>query len=272
MLQLYLPPLNEEAYQIVSKYINNRLIGLMVDVIDELAFPVNFGEGFSEEDWSKPAEEIYDFTALAENPEFAGEIADMLLPENFPVEKASYEFFSLYRLLKAKKEYKPALPMEYILYHLIQRGIGEVEFINELEEEGAFDDLDEVYDEDDEEMKSLFTKEDLDEEVTTIERIPEPDRSIVLKSLKETCEPDEDPEELLVWLEDLREYEAICFEDTDCLFLDQMEEDELYQSDMAKLMGIEDRPDKHTVDMSMNGQPIKLDMRLAPWDMEEESE
>ena len=44
--------------------------------------------------------------------------------------------------LKAKKEYVPELPMEYILYCIIHNEIWQVDQINDFTSEGLFDSFD----------------------------------------------------------------------------------------------------------------------------------
>lgn len=268
MLQLYMLPSDSKAAEIVQKFINDRLIGLMEGIIlDEVSFDMAAQGVLSEEIWNRPLEEIVDLNELAEDMDFAENVSSLYLPQDFPIDKANYEFFSLYRLLKARGEYKPPLPMEYILYNIIYGEIEEVDATIEYGKEIALEETDEEIGEE-AGREILDNDNDLNEEITTVKRIPEPDRSRVLQSVRENCEPEDDPEELMLWYEDLREYEEVCFEDTDCLLLDEIEEDALYQSDMAKLMGINDRPDRKIVNMDLDGKPVRMDVRIAPWEEE----
>ncbi len=66
-------------------------------------------------------------------------IAMAYLPEGYPPQKASQQFFGFYRLLKAKKDYVPELAMEYILFQLIFNEVDDIDTINEYAQEGAFD-------------------------------------------------------------------------------------------------------------------------------------
>ena len=68
--------------------------------------------------------------------------------------------------------------MEYILYHIIYGAVAMVDDINEMDEEGAFDEL---YDD------PFFVGIE-DEEYSTIDQVPEPDRSIVLDAVAEEIE------------------------------------------------------------------------------------
>ena len=166
--------------------------------------------------------------------------------------------------MKAKKEYVPELPMEYILYHVIYNEVWQVDQINEDMEDGLFDDL----------MDDPFFEGIEDEEVTTVERIPEPDRAIVLKALAVEAEMEEEEgitaEDLIESYEDLREYENICFWDMDFVLLDEITEDELVHSDAAKFLGIDERQDVKTVEFSTDGKnKVKMEMNIPPWENED---
>ena len=65
--------------------------------------------------------------------------------------------------------------MEYVLYNVIMNEVWQIDMINEDTEEGVFDDL----------MDDPFFEGIEDEEYTTIERIPEPERSIALAGIRE---------------------------------------------------------------------------------------
>lgn len=78
-----------------------------------------------------------DVDALMDDMDFAENVALLYLPDGYPVAKANYEFFGLYKLLKAKEEYKPPLPMEYILYHIICGEVAQIDDVSEMTEEGV---------------------------------------------------------------------------------------------------------------------------------------
>lgn len=154
--------------------------------------------------------------------------------------------------------------MEYILYHVIYNEVWQVDQINEDMEDGLFDDL----------MDDPFFEGIEDEEVTTVERIPEPDRAIVLKALAVEAEMEEEEgitaEDLIESYEDLREYENICFWDMDFVLLDEITEDELVHSDAAKFLGIDERQDVKTVEFSTDGKnKVKMEMNIPPWENED---
>lgn len=259
----YMVPEGKEAADIIKGFVNDRLIGLMEDVIiEEAIFAGTLRDSISSEDMTRPLEELVDIDHLCEDMDFARNVVSLYLPEGFLPEKANYEFFSLYRLLRAKGDYKPSLPMEYILFYLIMEEIGEVNPTNELFGEGAYDELKDFHDDNDMEESSA-------EECSTVKRIPEPDRTVVLKAIQENCETEDDPEDLMKWYEDLREYVELCFEDTDFLLLDDIEEDVLYRSELAEVIGISRRPDVLMTEMNYGeGVPVHMSFRIAPWDLE----
>ena len=154
-----------------------------------------------------------DINALRNNRAFAEECVLSLTPENCDPEGALNSFFSLYDLLKAEKMYKPNLLMEYILFQIIQ-----------IEIDLTMDDR---------EANSL------------IEKIPEENRKKMLKEVEKLIKngkyddlPDPSAEEEVSRFEDIQAYMDICFEDFDCLFLDQMTERELEERGLAKAFGI----------------------------------
>ena len=252
MLKLQSFPTDAEAADIVKKFVNDRLIALMEDIIlDEVSWDMAMNGELSEADYNKSFEEMVDLPALMTNSEFAENVSLAYLPEDFPIEKANREFFGLYGLLKAKKEYVPDLAMEYILYHVIYGEVGQVEMINEDTEDGLFDEL----------MEDPFFEGIEDEEYTTVMQIPEPERTkvwnAVLEQAKDEC-CDESPEKMAEFLmnmyEDLKEYENLCFQDTDCLMLDEMSEDEIVGSALNAFMGIADRKEDKVIRFPVDGK------------------
>ncbi len=271
MLKIPSLPSDQKAAEIVKKFINDRLIRMMEDIIeDEIAFVMAMSGGIDKDLGEKPLDEVIDMDALMQNLEFAENVSLSYLPDDYPIEKANREFLGLYRLLRAKEEYVPELPMEYVLDRVIGSAIWNVDMINEDMEDGFFDDL---------EGDSFFEVVDDDEELTTIERIPDPDRAIVLAALEKECEelepPEDDeddygPEEMILLYEDLRNYREICFWDMDFAVLDEMDEEELANSDVSKLMGIGARSDVRTVELSLDDNlKVNMEINAAPWDLEE---
>ncbi len=258
MLKITSLPSNPEAAAIVEKYINDRLIAIMEEVIhDGVDWKVDLREDSMEGDLNKTLDEIIDAEELLTDMNFAEEISLRYLPADYPLEKANREFFGMYRLLKAKKRYVPELPMAYVLYSIIQREISMVDDMNKTREEEDFDDLPDYL--------------QIDEEFTTVEHIPEPGRTLVLDSLKEEAEEEEEltAEELLLQYEDLREYEVICFEDLDFLMLDIMDMDALVHSREAKILGIEERTDVKKVEYEIGSMKVSMDLYNPPWESEE---
>ena len=260
MLKIPMLPEDPKAAKIVKNFINNRLVRMMEEIIlDEVEFAFIMSGDYREDDVNKSLEELVDMDSLMQSHEFAVNVSLTYLPDDYPVEKANREFLGLYRLLKAKNEYVPELPMEYVLNSIINNEIWQVDQIAEDTEEGLFDDL----------MDDPFFEGIEDEEYTTIEQIPEPDRSTVLKALEKQCDDDMTAEELIAYYEDLRNYEETCFWDTDFALLDSMDEDTLIHSDFAAKLGIGERKDVKMFDMPMeDGKSIKVELNAAPWDVE----
>ena len=163
--------------------------------------------------------------------------------------------------------------MEYVLYNVIMNEVWQIDMINEDTEEGVFDDL----------MDDPFFEGIEDEEYTTIERIPEPEWSIALAGIREDAKDeaadrfgngytDSDldvvAEELLTEHENLRQYEEICFWDTDFAFLDDCDEDTLIRSQAGEFMGLGERQDVKKMEMEIGGNTVKMEVNIAPWEME----
>ncbi len=260
MLKIPMLPEDPKAAEIVKNFINNRLVRMMEEIIlDEVEFALIMSGDYREDDVNKSVEELVDMDSLMQSREFAENVSMIYLPDEYPVEKANREFLGLYRLLKAKNEYVPELPMEYVLNSIINNEIWQVDQIAEDTEEGLFDDM----------MDDPFFEGIEDEEYTTVEQIPEPDRGTVLKALEAQCDDDMTAEDLIAYYEDLRNYEETCFWDTDFAFLDSMDEDTLIHSDLAAKLGIGEREDVKKFEMPMeNGKSIKVEMNVAPWDVE----
>ena len=262
MLEIPELPPDKAAAEIVRKFINNRLIVLMEEIIDEeVAFDmIMSGVADAVDMKDKSIDEIIDIDELMQDMDFAENVSLMYLPDGYPIEKANREFLGLYKLLKAKNEYIPELPMDYVLYRVIMNEIWQVDQINEDMEDGLFDDL----------TDDPFFEGIEDEEVTTVERTPEPERSIVLKALEAWEDENVTAEDLINLYEDLRKYEEVCFWDTDFLFLDQMSEEELIHSDMAKALGIGERRDTQVMEISTDGSnKIRFEVNIPPWENEE---
>ena len=264
MLKLAMHPVDEKASRIVKKFVNDRLISLMEGIIlDEVDFNLAMSGQLAEEDINRKFDEMVDISELMTDLEFAENVPMVYLPDNYPIEKANHEFFGLYRLLKAKKEYVPELPMEYILYHIIQNEIWQIDQINEDSEDGLFDML--IGEEGFEGIE--------DEEYSTILPIPEPDRSAVLAALEVEADGEEySAEDLIRHYEDLRDYEDVCFWDTDFDFLNYMDEDSLIHSEMGEFMGLPERQDSNIIAFpaGKDGTDIKAEIKIAPWELEDE--
>ena len=289
MLKLACVPEDKEAAEIVKKFVNDRLIALMEDIIlDEVAWKMAINHTLAEDDGKKSFDELVDLAELLTDMDFAQNVSLMYLPDNFPIEQANQVFIGLYKLLKSKNEYVPELAMEYVLFHVIHAEISETDMINEDIADGLFDgmmegleDMDE--DDDSEDPEELILEDITDEEYTTVERIPDPDRAKVLKGLREAhageCKPeelDEYVENVMSFYEDLREYDETCFWDTDFMFLDDMTEEELYKSNLNKELGIlPPKEEPNIVSFPIKGKDgrelsIQAQIKIAPWNMEEE--
>ena len=117
MLRFEYIPGNEEAQKIIKAHINNRLIALMEGIIlDEVDWNLAMHGELENIPEDASFEDLADVDALMNDMDFAENVSMSYLPDNYPIEKANREFFGLYKLLKAKNEYVPELPMEYVLY------------------------------------------------------------------------------------------------------------------------------------------------------------
>ena len=229
---------DEKADAIVSRFINDRLIRIMEDIIlDEVVWKMAERGELDPEAASKSFEELVDISKLIPNMEFAEMVSTDYLPENYPTEQANEAFLGTYKLLKAEEEYVPNKLMEFVLFGIINKEVGEVDLINSDMLSGMFDGIDVEFDgfEDfgDDIEDNLIDEDDV-EEITTIERLPEADRIIVKNAFLELHKGEHEGEELESFAEnsvekyeDLRAYFDICFRDTDCLELGEYTEDEL---------------------------------------------
>ncbi len=258
MLQMYCTPGAEKCREIGKKFVNDRLIALMDDAIVAYVDMFDEEERYRERitcsaDWEKPLEEIVDLERLSHDEKFYDDYLDFngLVPRTVGPQQALHDFFSLRRLLKARKEYKPELSMEYILYALI-------------------------------EMELDFCKDE-PELHERRKRIPEPDRSAMMEELRteaaenmesapelyenETIE--EVMEELMAYYEDLGEYRMTCFEDTDSLFLDDMDDTAMKDSGMADFFGFDLMGDSRKMRIeSVDGGTV-YEFDVSPWETEE---
>lgn len=267
MLKFEFIPGNEDAKRIIKTFINNRLIKLMEGIIlNEVDWNLAMDGDLSDIPKDASFEELVDIDKLMDDLDFAANVSMSYLPDRYPVKKANHEFFGLYKLLKAKGEYVPELPMEYILYRIIMNEIWQVDTINQDTEDGLFDDL----------MDDPFFDGIEDEEYTTIERIPEPERSAALDGLKEYAlyesgERGEEvtEEEMLSVYEDLRNYDEICLWDTDFNLLDRVDEETLINSEVGKALGITERKDMKKMEMEIGGNKVNVKINIAPWDLEQ---
>jgi len=253
MIQMYFLPGKELCLEQGRSFVNSRLIGLMENVMAEYA---QIGDDSymekitSSEDWEKPLETIIDLDRMRKDEGFVtGWLREYeLIPQTIGPQRGLQDFFSLYDLLKAKEEYKPSLSMEYILLGIID-------------------------------MELDFCK-DMPEYHQRVKRIPEPLRSQMMQELleeaKESREEDPDTEEtdeefaeeLMAYYEDLEQYINICFEDTDCLFLDDMDEDEMEESGFADLLGVHITGDSRKMQVIHNSGKTK-EYDVSPWKQDE---
>ena len=229
---------DEKADAIVSRFINDRLIRIMEDIIlDEVVWKMAERGELDPEAASKSFDELVDISKLIPNMDFAEMVSTDYLPENYPIEQANEAFLGAYKLLKAEEEYVPNKLMEFVLFGIINKEVGEVDLINSDMLSGMFDGIDVEFDgfEDfDDDIEDNLIDEDDVEEITTIERLPEADRIIVKNAVLELHKGGHEGEELESFAEnsvekyeDLRAYFDIGFIDTDCLQLGEYTEDEL---------------------------------------------
>lgn len=297
MLKLPNQLTDPKANEIIKTFVNERLINLMEEIIlDEVAWNMALSGELTEEAATKPFEEMVNIAELMNDMDFAQNVSLMYLPDNYPVDRANQEFFGLYNLLKAEKEYVPDLVKEYILFAIIYMEVEQTDMINEDIAEGLYDDLDDLDEfeeldklEDPDDLEDMerfdvpfFDGDDDDVEYTTVEQIPEPERTIVKDAIRKQYEESAPPEELEDFLdyalstyEDLREYEENCFWDHDFMMLDEMSEEELIKSDLNEVLGIADPKPSNVIEFPFRQSDgkeknIKAKVIVHPWDAEDE--
>ena len=291
MLQLPSVPGDEKCRKIVTRFVSERLAGYMADYIwNAVSFDFlgEYGEAVLEEktlDSYSNIEEMVNFEELLGNMAFAEEVSLLFVPDGFDPIRANWNFLELYRLLMAKGEYVPELAMEYILAAVIRREIWTVDTINEDTEDGLFDEAarafiaslaspedEEEYDEEDLDEDG-FSFDD-DEEYSTIERIPEPDRSYVLSCFtKEAAGEGYTGEELLEEFEDLRRYDESCFWDDDYAMLDTIDEATLQSTSLWEDLGLEMATGKRYISVKTSDgkggtMQVRLEVPAVPWEEE----
>ena len=142
MLKFQFIPGDAQAQKIIKSFINNRLVAMMEEIIlDEAGWNMAMDGTLSDVPKDAGFDDLVDIDKLADDMGFAENVSMSYLPDNYPIEKANREFFGLYKLLKAKKEYVPELPMEYVLYHIIMNEVWLIDEINEDTKDGLFDEI-----------------------------------------------------------------------------------------------------------------------------------
>ena len=260
MLKLSTCNYGDEVNDILTRFINERLIDLM----DETVFLMWTQEKYEDEDGYDEAgryrhiDEFFKLDDLMNDLEFAKEVSRCYLPKNYPIEKANEAFLELYKLLRAKGEYIPELPMEYVLLGMIYEQIEWIETEIEIDK-----------------------KRGIEPNSSTSEKIPEPERTKVLNAMKDPYErcfnpeiEEYDPDYFIDQYEDMKNYPDICFWDHDCLMLDDMSLEELKGSVIDQLFdmtGFKDSRHYQEIQIGPNGEEKIVDVSLDdyPWNLEE---
>lgn len=257
MLKLSTCNYGEETNGILTRFVNQRLIDLMdktvyMDWFSQIGDQPEI-DGYGNR---RHIESYCTIKSLMENTDFAKEVSKYYLPDNYPVEKANEPFLELYKLLRARGEYIPELPMEYVLYRLID---GEVDFINDVIKDGQ-------------PYPNVV--------LSTVQKIPEPDRSIVLNAMKESYESGYDPEDeeynpdfFIDRYEDMKNYLDICFWDHDCLMLDEIPLEVLKDSPIDQwfdMTGFKDSRHYQEVQTGSDGEEhlVNVELEDYPWNLE----
>ena len=238
MLEMYGLPGGDVCQIHGKKFVNDRLIGLMDDLISEYAIMSSANR--------------VDHEAFRQDENFVFECMETygLVPSTIGPRQALHAFWSLYDLLKAKKEYKPDLLMQYVLHAIIGR---EKDFCTDMPE-----------------IHQLR------------KRIPEPVRSEMMKELTEEAEgykegePElytesvgEIAEDLMGYYEDLEKYSTVCFEDEDDFFLDKMDDVAMEASGLAGFLGVDFAGDTRQMRIeNADGDAVEFD--ISPWEIEDE--
>lgn len=165
-------------------------------------------------------EDLQGKKAEEDDPAFQEAVSDFF-PEGYPQEKMGKVFMGLKALLESEYEFVPELIMEYVMYRLIQTRIC-------ISDDTGTDTLDPISTDRDYVIRVL--KEEASEE-------------------EELAEEEEEEfivgwEERLCMLEDLHYYEDIYFWDVDYLQLDYYTEQELMDSPVSKVLGIDNIGDR----------------------------
>ncbi len=86
---------------------------------------------------------------------------------------------------------------------------------------------------------------------------------------------EEEAERLMLYYEDLRQYDYTCFWDNDFLMLDEMTEDDISDSKLNDMLGIipEKKPD-NIIQFPVKGSDgkyvtVKAEIKIDPWDKKE---
>ena len=237
MLEMYSLPGGKVCYSAGKKFVNDRLIELLEDVI--LEYVQSYDTSYmahihNSKQWEAPLEKIIDLNRLRADMDFAKEKLFLYLPDGYDIVKGLFAFFSLYDLLKAKESHKPELIMEYILFHLIEGRLN------------LCKDMPEIY--------------------SSIKHIPEPTRSQMLAEMVQELDVEDilegyTSEDMIKAYEDLDKYYDYCFEDFDGLLLDEMSESDMIKSGFADEFGINAK-ETRVVNEYEN---IKFGIKLPEW-------
>ena len=219
-------------------------------------------------------EEWADLGRLRNDKKFSEHLHEIeFAPEN-GWENSASAFVSLYMLLCVKGVYKATLEMEHILLALLESELDEVA---DDSPENLFEiNLDILRSIDSEDV---WRRADLIMcgQHFQVVKVPEPARSFMLYCIEKSGvvekirEYEDDTctvEDIVRRYEDIEEYIEWCFEDHDCLLLDDMSKKDLADSGLVKTMGIHVDGDTSVNRMRLPGVGTEIEFRIVPWETE----
>lgn len=254
-------------------HVNNRIKEMMENFL-EIYFDL-YDDSYLEDKPRRDChiEEYADLGRLRNDMNFSEHLHEIeFAPEN-GWENSASAFVSLYMLLCVKGVYKANLEMEHILLRLLESELDEAadedpnaEFECRLEVLNASE-------------SDVWGKADflMSGQHFQVVRVPEPARSFMLYCIEKSGvveqirEHEDDTctaEDIIRRYEDIEEYIEWCFEDHDCLLLDDMSKKDLTDSGLVKAMGIHVDGDTSVNRMMLPGVGTEIEFRIVPWETE----
>ncbi len=266
-------------------HVNNRLKEQMESIVD--FYVDSYDNSYTEhiksvKERNQPIEDVIDLTRLRNDADFSKYLYEVGFAPEHGWERSASAFVSLYMLLCVKGVYKADLLMEYILLNIIESEIDEIN-TGSIKEE--FDSRLAV-------LSILKERPECDVDVweearlsnsgihMKVVKIPEPARSFMAYTINESGAledynnniksyvPPVTTDYFLNRYEDIAEYPEWCFEDHDCLLLNEMSAEEITRSGLAAAMDIHIDGDTTVSKVKLPGTNSDVKFRMAPWETE----